>query len=90
MLDKKLMKLALDCPDLMKKYHLTDCQANIVKFARDSGYGSITARELADRRGISVQSASGQLNSLWHRGWLKREERAATTGGIEYRYSSVV
>lgn len=89
-MDKKLMRLFLDCPDYLKRVIISEPQIEVVRFVKDCGFGSATARELADHLDISVQGASGRLNKLWSRGWLKREERAAETGGIEHRYSSVV
>lgn len=84
------MRLFLDCPDYLKRIVISKPQVKVVLFVKDCGFGSATARDLAYHLNISVQSASGRLNKLWSRGWLKREERAAETGGIEHRYSSVV
>jgi len=89
-MDKKLMKLVLDCPNYIKEVMLSEHQREIVNMVRNHGYPTMTARELADYTFIVIQAASTQLNNLWRRGYLSREERVAESGGIEYRYKSII
>ena len=90
MLDKKLMKLFITNPDVVRRAILTENQASIMEEIMEFDYPTISTRELADSRRISAQNASSQLVTLWHKGYLTREERIAETGGIEYRYKSTI
>lgn len=87
---KQLMKLFLECPDTIRNVVISDNQAATVRYIRDCGYPNVSAREIADEKDITIQSASVLLATLWRRGWLKRMQYADSTGGIYYRYSSIV
>ena len=87
-MDKKLMKLFIDCPNYIREIVLNDYQLEIVRAIRDRG--TMTARQLAARKDITIQSASTQLATLYRRKYLKRKGFNSESGGIEYEYESVV
>ena len=88
--DKKLMRLFINCPDYVRRVVITDNQIRIIKAIRNSGENSITTKMLSVMWGISLQSASAQLTKLWQRGYLTRCEIIDQTGGIIYRYKSII
>ena len=58
------------------------------QFAIDRG--TVKASEFSESRdGMSIANASTKFKQLFERGFLLRQERAAETGGIEYRYHCV-
>jgi len=69
---------------VIKELLLTETMINLVKEIKAHGY--IKAAKVAEFKDISVQNASTQLNKLFLKGYLKREETTAETGGIEYIY----
>lgn len=85
--DKALMRLFIECPETVRNLILTDSQIAFVEHIRDCGYPNVSAAELAERSGKSVQNISTQLSKLWRRGWLTRKQYTDETGGIYYRYS---
>jgi DNA-binding MarR family transcriptional regulator len=89
-MNKKLMKLFLENPSTVREAILSDNQVDILKFIRDEPTGYIYARDLADVDCCSIQLASTMLGRLYRKGYLKRTERVAETGGIEYKYSNAI
>jgi len=88
MLEKKLKRLIVTNPSLVRDAMLTEDQA--VKMIMEYEYPTIGTKELAELRGISIQNASAQLSKLWRKGYLNRAERICESGGIIYRYSSAI
>ncbi|MCP5019840.1 MAG: winged helix-turn-helix domain-containing protein [Ketobacter sp.] len=84
------MRAYIAMPDLFRKIVITDNQIAIVRRVQTHDYPTITSRELAQLEGISVQSATIRLRRLWEIGYLTREERIASTGGIIFHYGAAV
>ena len=87
-IDASLMKTFIRSPDSFRRVILTENQLDMLRIC---GYyidedGFVTANKIAFHFEISIQSASSRLNKLWHKGYLKRLESIAESGGIEYRY----
>jgi DNA-binding MarR family transcriptional regulator len=89
-LEKKLKRLIVTDPGLVRDALLTEDQAHVVKTIMEYDYPTISTKELSEIKGISIQNASSQLAKLWRKGYLKREERICESGGIVYRYSSAI
>ena len=86
-MDKKLMKLFLECPNVVREVVLSDMQIALVKHIKGSDYGWIEAKQLAEMEGCSIQNASTRLAVLCRKKYLTRVGFAAKSGGTEYRYS---
>jgi len=83
-------KLCLDHPDIAKSMLLTHNQIAIVRMVRNHTHPTMTPRELADTRDLSIQAASQQLVHLWKKGYLERSERVQESGGIIYHYKACI
>jgi len=74
-------ELAHELPMMLK--------AGVVPYIRGSpalGKSSL-ARMIAEKFNLSVQSASTTLKSLLNKGYLKRDELTAASGGKEFKWS---
>ncbi len=87
-MDKKLMKLFLECPNYVREVVITDHQIGLINEIQD--WGEADARELADHKNCSIQNASSQLKRLWEKKYLTREEVVSKSGGVEYRYRCAI
>ena len=81
----RIRKLFLESPDNFRRAIITDNQVSVLKLIKSRGM-SISSREFADIRGLSVQNASGQLAKLVDKGYLRTEQHVDPSGGIYYRY----
>lgn len=50
---------------------------------------TLTARDVADHKGVDITSASGKVIELWKRHLAMRESQNCPSGGIEYTYYAV-
>ena len=64
---------------------LSDSQARVLLVIRQRE--SVTARWIAKRYDISIQSASSVLHRLYQKGYLCRRQEPQESGGYEYEYS---
>ena len=87
--DKKLMKLFLDCPDYVRRVIITDNQIDLIYTIKEVFCNAMTARNLANHRGISIQAASTMLSNLWRTGYVVRNTIPDETGGIKHVYKTV-
>lgn len=88
MKDKTLMKLMLECPNFIREKLLTDTQIELFEFVQDRT--ELTSAELAFHKEISIQYASVILANLAKKGYLKRMNRGAVSGGDEYVYKVAI
>jgi len=84
--DEQVRDFFFHCPehkiDAMK---ISGREREILAYVRRThGVGS---KDVADVYGVSVQNASTTLKRLLEKGYLKRVEVLATTGGLEYIYT---
>ena len=89
MKDKKLMRLIIDCPNFVKEKMLSDDQRYLFSEVECQPDG-VTSAFISDLLDISIQSASGRLVVLFKKKYLKRTERIAESGGIEYVYECAI
>lgn len=90
MQSKTLMKLMTECPGLVRKAYLNETQLALFQLVKtlegnDSG---VSARQIANRLGISVHSASTQLYRLFNKGYLSRQKNTHPSGGREFIYQT--
>ena len=69
-----------------KELSLSKRQVELVSLLNGS---KATSRTIADKYGICVQNASQQLNNLYRKGYLIREEVEDKTGGYIFEYQSL-
>lgn len=84
MIDSELRTLILKHRTRIKELMICDAHIELLGMAKNG----IKSAELASLYGISVQNASGRLNKLFYKGYLKRIEELAPSGGIEYTYQT--
>ena len=89
MKDKKLMRLIVDVPSFVREKMLSDHQIYLFSEieCQSDGVTSVFISELLD---VSIQHASTVLKKLYDKKYLKREERIAESGGIEYIYKVAI
>ena len=85
-----LMKTFLNCPEVIRNVIITDHQIGILEVMQRSYCNNMTAGDFKYYYNVSIQSASTQLMNLWKAGYLERREVVAKSGGMEYRYRSVI
>ena len=86
--EHELRQTIIKDPLCVKDLVLSANAAKIMRFIIHEG--SMNSCRLSGEIGISLQNASVKLKFLHSKGYLKREEVIAETGGIEYIYKSVV
>lgn len=88
--DKKLMRLMVDCPGVIRRIYLSESQLELFRLVRsaDESLG-VTTNWISDYMDISIQSANGRLVELMNKGYLTRVNQGDPTGGKEYVYRSV-
>jgi transcription initiation factor IIE alpha subunit len=72
----------------IRRLLLSDHMLEIARWAE--ARGEVTSAELADWLGCSTQNACMKLIHLHDTGYLRRSQRTAETGGIEYVYRITV
>jgi predicted transcriptional regulator len=85
-----LRAIFLENPVEFRNTVITDNQISLLRSINESVFPYVTTSQLAEMRGSSIQLASVMLSRLYHKGYLKRTERVAKTGGIEYMYSCAI
>lgn len=86
MKDKTLMTLMVETPNFIREKLLSDRELelfNDVKFQEEDG---MTSSFLSLHWSVSVQHASTVLKKLYKKGYLKRTNQSAESGGDEYVY----
>ena len=86
MKDKTLMTLMVECPGFIREKLLTDGQIELIKDAKRLDEEGLTSRWVSNVYDISIQSASSKLKKLHKKGYLKRTNEGADSGGDEYVY----
>lgn len=85
---KELMNIILSSKKELCELMLSSHQIDIVRFIESKG--SVYSADIADKFSISIQSASGTLKTILNKGYLKREELTAPSGGKEFKWSCTV
>jgi len=84
--DEQVRNFFFNCPehkiDAMK---ISGREREILGYVRRTH--GVSSKDVADVYGVSVQNASTTLKRLLEKGYLKRVEILATTGGLEYIYA---
>ena len=80
----ELRRIILCNSRLVRKLLLSENMIKLVKEIRAHGF--IRVAKVAELKDISIQNASAKLNKLYSKGYLRREEATAKSGGIEYIY----
>lgn len=89
MKDKKLMKLMIEVPGVIRGIYLSQSRVDIYDIVKDCDDEGMTSRCLADIEGISITSASTRLKELFDKGYLTRKNEGCDGGGDEYVYRAV-
>lgn len=85
MINNKLLKIAFENYDTLKKISISKRQHDLITYLKDR---KVTSADIAKKHNISVQNASQQLTNLHNKGYLTREEFVAETGGYIYEYTA--
>lgn len=88
--DKKLMKLMVEVPGVIRGIYLTDPQIEVFDIVKATDRLGVTSAWLSEYMDISVQSASGRLAALEKKKYLTRINEGAESGGDEYVYHSAI
>ncbi len=83
--DIDLMRLMYFNYAKFRELSLSKRQVELVTYLKDK---SVTSRDIADKCEICVQNASQQLNNLFRKGYLTREEIEDKTGGYLFEYTA--
>ena len=84
-IEKGLMRRYLENPDILDRIKLSKRQLEVFNEVCNIGDG-VSSRQISDRIGVVVQSASNTLNILWMKGYLERRSSIDPTGGVIYLY----
>ena len=86
-MESDIRKLVLDGKgEKIRALLLTSNQIELVKMVNKAG--TLRASLLSHLQGGSIQNASAQLNRLYRAGYLNRLDTSASSGGIEYTYTT--
>ena len=88
MLDEKqidLMRTIYFNYEKIRELSLSKRQVELISYLKNE---KATSRDIADKYNICVQNASQQLNNLFKKGYLVREEIEDKTGGYLFEYTS--
>ena len=85
MTDIELMRVALENYKKLRDLSISKRQFELVQYLNSK---TANSRDIADKYESSVQNASQQLNNLYRKGYLVREEVSDLTGGYMYEYTS--
>ena len=86
--EKQIMKLIFNDYQLIKKLMLSNGERQMLTEIR--ALGGLTSSYVSTSRRISIQAASSRLTKLWRKGYLKRVNQGAESGGDEYFYTSTL
>jgi len=89
MKDKALMRLMIDCPNFIREKLLTDRDIDLFIEVECQEDG-MTSSFLAEHWDITIQHASTVLKNLYEKGYLKRKNIGAISGGDEYTYNIAI
>ena len=81
----ELMKVALNNYAKLRDLSISKRQYDLIQHLNNK---KATSRDIADKYDICVQNASQQLNNLFRKGYLIREEINDITGGYLFEYTS--
>lgn len=81
----ELMKVAFKHYEKLRDLSISKRQFELVQYLNGE---KATSRDIADKYNICVQNASQQLNNLYRKGYLIREEVNDSTGGYLFEYTS--
>lgn len=86
--EKQIMKLMVNDYQLIKKLMLSNGEFQMLTEIK--AIGGLTSSYVSTSRRISIQSASSRLTKLWRKGYVKRVNQGAESGGDEYFYSAIL
>ena len=81
----ELMKIAFNHYKELRELSISKRQFELIQYLDGK---KATSRDIADQYFICVQNASQQLNNLFRKGYLVREEINDKTGGYIFEYTS--
>ena len=70
--------------DLMVSQH----QIDVINFVKSKKF--VFSGDVAEKFSLSIQSASTTLKNLLNKGYLKRDEMTAASGGKEFQWSCAI
>ena len=85
---KMIMRLVLDGRSSEIR-SLMLCRSQLDLYEKTLKAGELTAKQVSDAYGISIQNASMKLVALFKKGYLARDVESADSGGIEYVYMPI-
>ena len=80
-----LMRLMYWNHSKFKDISISKRQVKLIAYLKNK---NVTSRDIASKYNIVVQNASQQLNNLYRKGYLVREEIEDKTGGYLFVYTS--
>ena len=83
--DIEVMKFVYFNHSKIKDLSLSTRQVELISYLKRC---QATSRDIADMYGICVQNASQQLNNLFRKGYLTRDELIDETGGYLFEYTT--
>ena len=83
--EKQIMKLMVSDYELIKKLMLSNGELKMLTEIK--ALGGLTSSYVSTSNHISIQSASSRLTKLWRKGYVKRINQGAESGGDEYFYT---
>jgi predicted transcriptional regulator len=83
---KSLMKMMIETPNYVREKILSDIEIEVFDQVKGTGDLGMTSNVLSGLRDVSVQNASNVLRKLHDKGYLKRTNEGASSGGDEYVY----
>lgn len=91
MINNAYRRLMLDHPEIVRAAVLTPNELKAAQLVRGSCFQDPTyCRTVADHFDWSIQQASVVMARLIRAGYVERRKGICPTGGIEYRYWSVI
>lgn len=86
--ERQIMRLMVSDYQLIKKLMLSNGELQMLTEIR--ALGGLTSSYVSTSKRISIQSASSRLTKLWRKGYLKRINQGAESGGDEYFYTAII
>jgi len=82
--DDKIRSLIFNELDRIKDLLLTKSDIELIEHIKNKR--GVSAADISEHKGVSMQNASTKLKRLFDQGYLIRRELNSISGGIEYIY----
>lgn len=83
-IDQRLVDVARILPHQISLVRLSKKQLRVLSEIKRGEV--VCSKDIADRCGLSLSSASTTLKHLWEKSYITRRANTATAGGVEYVY----